>query len=125
MLCACGDDRVHSYSFGPYSLAPGQEVTEQCVSVTLHNERTMYINSVEFTSTTGFHHSNWFYVGQNVYGGEDGTWPCAERQYSEAVAGTLGGVLFAQSTQSPHEIQQFADGVAIVIPDHSKIVAGT
>jgi hypothetical protein len=60
-----------------------------------------------------------------MYGGPDGDWRCSDRQFDEAVAGIQGGVLFAQSTQAQHEVQAFDDGVAIVIPARSKIVAGT
>jgi Copper type II ascorbate-dependent monooxygenase, C-terminal domain len=114
-----------TFTFGPYHLAPSQEITDQCVSATLHNETELAINAVELTTATGFHHSNWFFVPDNRYDGPDGTWPCSDRMFDQANAGTAGGVLFAQSTQSPHEIQQFPKGVAIVIPPHSRIVATT
>ena len=38
-------------------------------------------------------------------------------------AAIFGGVLFAQSTQAPHEIQRFPEGVVLKIPAHSKIVS--
>ena len=113
------------FLFGPYALAPGQELTDQCVSQTLGNEEAVYLNSVELTTGAGFHHTNWFWVPDYMFPGDDGTWSCKGRGYSEAVAGIKGGVVFAQSTQSPHEIQQFPAGVAVKIPPHSKLVAGT
>ena len=114
-----------TFTFGPYHLTPSQEITDQCVSATLHNETELYINSVELTTATGFHHSNWFFVTGNLYDGPDGTWDCASRSFDQANAATHGGVLFAQSTQSPHEVQKFPDGVALVIPPHARIVATT
>lgn len=114
-----------TFTFGPYHLAAAQEITDQCVSATLHNDTELAINAVELATATGFHHSNWFFVPDNRYDGPDGTWPCSDRMFDQANAGTAGGVLFAQSTQSPHEIQQFPEGVAIVIPPHSRIVATT
>jgi len=114
-----------TFTFGPYHLQPAQEITDQCVSATLDNEDTLAINAVELMTATGFHHSNWFFVPESFYGGPDGTWPCSDRQFDQANAATAGGVLFAQSTQSPHEVQAFPPGVAIMIPPHSKIVATT
>jgi hypothetical protein len=128
LASACGQDTTdpsRSFPFGPYSLAPGQEVTDQCVSVTLHNDAPIYVNQVELTTGPGFHHSNWFYVPEFVAPGADGTWKCADRNFLDVVAGVQGGVLFAQSTQSTHEIQAFAPGVAIKIPAHSRIVGDT
>lgn len=129
-LAACGgDDGVSvgttTYEFGPYALAAGQEITNQCVSVKLGNEQPLYVNSVELTTGPGFHHSNWFWVPDNLFDGADGTWNCDSRQYDEAIAGFQGGVLYAQSTQATHEIQAFPPGVAILIPAHSRILAGT
>jgi hypothetical protein len=130
LLCGCGGGEAsappaQTLEFGPFELAPGQEITSQCVSATLDNDEPLFINSVELTTGPGFHHSNWFWVPESRFGGPDGAWRCGERNYDEAVAGIEGGVLFAQSTQAPHEIQQFDPGVAIVIPPRSKIVAGT
>lgn len=130
-VAACGTDgapdpyATRTFELGPYPLAPGQEVTTQCVSVTLHNDEPLYINQVELTTGPGFHHSNWFWVPENLFAGEDGTWTCADRNYRGEAAGLFGGILFAQSTQSPHEIQKFADGVGIKIPPHSKLIADT
>jgi len=127
-LVACGDPPApppQTIEFGPYTLVPGQEITGQCVSMKLANEQPLYINAVELTTGPGFHHSNWFWVPEDAFPGADGTWRCDDRGYDEAVAGLLGGVLFAQSTQAQHEIQQFPDGAATVVPPHSKVLAGT
>jgi len=132
LLAACGGDATsslqpgtHTFEFGPYALAPGQEINSQCVSVTLDNDAPLYVNKVELTTSTGFHHSNWFWVPDHLFDGADGTWNCDERSYDEASAGFQGGVLYAQSTQATHEIQEFPPGVAILIPPRSRIVAGT
>jgi hypothetical protein len=130
VLAACGSDPAtapepRTFEFGPYPLTAGQEINNQCVSAALDNDEPLYINSVELTTGPGFHHSNWFWVPDNVFAGPDGTWKCDDRQYDEANAGIYGGVLFAQSTQAQHEVQTFPEGAAIVIPPHSRIVAGT
>jgi hypothetical protein len=127
-LAACGgssDPEPRTFAFGPYTLAPGEEIIDQCVSATLHNDEPLYINAVELTTGPGFHHSNWFWVPDTTFVGEDGTWRCGDRQYDEATAGLQGGVLFAQSTQAQHEIQAFPAGAATVVPPHSRILAGT
>jgi hypothetical protein len=123
--CAADDPLApRTYSFGPYSLEPGAEITDDCVSVTLDNDEPIYVNQVELTTGPGFHHSNWFWVPDNQFTGPDGTWSCNERHYSEGAAGLFGAVVFAQSTQALHEIQAFPSGAATKIPPHSKLVAG-
>ena len=114
-----------TFEFGPYALAPGQEINNQCVSATLDNDTPIYVTSVELTTGSGFHHSNWFWVPEDMFDGPDGTWKCGERGYDESIAGLNGGVVFAQSTQATHEVQQFPTGVGVVIPARSRIVAGT
>ena len=127
---ACASDTAavdptaqQTYEFGPFDLTPGQEVTRTCVQISLHNEETMFVNSVELTTGPGFHHSNWFWVPETTFAGDDGTWNCNDRNFNEPAAAVFGGVLFAQSTQSPHEIQQFPAGVVIKVPPHAKIVS--
>jgi hypothetical protein len=125
---ACGTDpdptAPLTLSFGPYTLNPGQELTDTCVSTTLHNDQPIYINSVELQAATGIHHSNWFWVPEFMYPGSDGQWSCTERGFNEGIAGLKGGVLFAMSTQATHETQAFPAGAVIKVPPHSKIVAG-
>ena len=125
-LVACGSQSSSSLSFefGPFPIDSGQEIVGECVQVTLNNEAPIYVNAVELSTGTGFHHSNWFWVPEYVFPGDDGTYNCADRSFNEPVAGTLGGVVFAQSTQSTHEIQSFPTGVAVKIPPHAKLVAG-
>ena len=123
-LAACAsDDPPGLYHFGPFEVAAHQEVTKSCVQISLHNPEAIYVSSVELTTGPGFHHSNWLFVPDTAFPGDDGTFPCADRGYNEAVAAALGGVLFAQSTQSPHEVQAFPAGVAIPIPPQSKVIA--
>lgn len=118
-----------SYSFGPFTIAPSQEVSDQCIQITLHNDAPIYVNQVELTTGPGFHHSNWFYVPENKFvdvntgDNSDTTFKCDDRNYTEPAAALFGGVLFAQSTQAPHEVQGFPAGVAIKIPPHSKLFA--
>jgi len=123
--CAADDPLApRTYSFGPYPLEPGVEITDDCVSITLHNSDPIYVNQVELTTSTGFHHSNWFWVPETQFAGPDGTWSCDERRYSELSAGVFGAVVFAQSTQALHEIQAFPAGAATKIPPRAKLVAG-
>jgi hypothetical protein len=131
LAAACGggtsdpadDTSPKSYAFGPYTVAAGEEVVSNCVQITLHNDADVYVNSVELTTGPGFHHSNWFYVPEADFFGDDGTFPCDSRNFSEPSAAIFGGVLFAQSTQTPHEIQAFPPGVAVRVPAHSKLFA--
>ena len=111
-----------SHTFGPFDLEPGEDNSSLCESWTLGNEETLYVNAVHLTAKQGFHHSNWFHVPEEEYAGDDGSWPCEERGFSEPIAAAVGGVLFAQSTQALEETQQFPDGVVIPVPPRSKIV---
>jgi len=123
-VCACSDPyAVQTYEFGPYSIHPDEDITDQCVQITLHNEEPVYVNAVELTTGPGFHHSNWFYVPEHVFPGEDGTYTCDDRSFNLGTAAIYGGVLFAQSTQSTHEIQSFPPGLAIKLPPKSKLVS--
>lgn len=109
--------------FGPFEVGPGEEVTTQCVQITLHNEQDLFINSIDLATGPGFHHSNWFYIPENTFRGEDGTYTCTDRDFSEPVAALFGGVLFAQSTQHERELQHFPEGVVIRVPARSKLVS--
>lgn len=125
-LAACSSPdplAPQTHAFGPITVEPNSEDTSKCVTITLHNEEPLYINQVELTTGPGFHHSNWLFVPEYSFAGPDGVWTCEERSYDQVAAGLLGGVFFAQSTQTPHEIQQFPDGVALKVPPKSKLVA--
>jgi hypothetical protein len=127
--CSSADEEVPIlppslvHTFGPFELAVGEEVTDRCVSWTVHNPDTIYVNAVEMTAGVGFHHSNWFYVPEDRFDGPDGVWPCEERGFNEAIAAGSGGVLYAQSTQSTHEVQQFPEGAALAVPPGSRVIA--
>lgn len=121
--CTGSEERVHSFDFGPYAIAPQQEMTQSCIQLSLQNDEPLWIHEVELTTGAGFHHSNWLFVPEDVFPGPDGTFSCKERGYSEVIAAGAGGVLFAQSTQSPHEVQTFLPGAAVRVPARSKLVA--
>lgn len=137
VLAACGTDAevplstTHSYPFGTFTVAPNQEVLDQCVQITLNNDHDIYVNAVELIGADGFHHSNWDFVpAENPKTGVLGLWPgpdgeftCADRGFDQAAGAARGGTLFAQSTQSPQETQEFPEGVAIKIPAYSKLVS--
>ena len=119
-----GDPPPLAHRLGAYQLGPGEEISDRCVSWTLDNDQPIFVNQVGLATGTGFHHSNWFWVPEGSYSGDDGTWRCSDRGYDEALAAAMGGVLFAQSTQSVNEVQAFPPGDVIAIPPRSKIVAG-
>jgi hypothetical protein len=124
VACTASDPyAVQTYAFGPFSLQSGEEVTDRCVQITLHNAQDLYVNTVELTTGAGFHHSNWYFVPELLFAGPDGAYRCADRNFDQAAAAARGGVLFAQSTQAPHDVQAFPDGVAVRVPAHAKLVA--
>src|SRR5512134_137659 len=85
-LAACaGDDGQHTYPFGPFEIANNQEVTGSCAQISLNNPDAAYVTSVELTTGPGFHHSNWFFVPETVFYGDDGTFDCSERSFNEAI----------------------------------------
>ena len=113
-----------THDFGLYELGPGEEVASQCVSWTLNNDEAVWVNAVTISNTGAYHHSNWFVVPEDLYAGEDGYWRCRDRDFSELGAAVAGTVLFAQSTQSRLETQQFAPGAVIKVPPRHTVVAG-
>jgi len=134
VLAACGTDAevssVHSYSFGPFDVAPSEEVSDLCVQITLGNDADWYVNKVELATGGGFHHSNWDFVPAEdpahgvvgVFPGPDGVFKCADRNFDQAIGALKGGTLFAQSTQAADDVQEFVEGAALRIPKHSKLV---
>ena len=126
-----GPDEPRTYEFGPYTVAPDQEISDQCVQITMNNDTALFVNDVELTTGPGFHHSNWFFVPASdsstgvlgPFDGPDGTFTCADRGFDQAVAALKGGVLFAQSTQSEQTDQKFPAGAVVKIPAHSKLMA--
>ncbi|MGE5185029.1 MAG: hypothetical protein ACM31C_23330 [Acidobacteriota bacterium] len=137
LLASCGTDqevplaRVQSYPFGTFTIAANQEISDQCVQITLNNDEDIYVNAVQLTGAGGFHHSNWDFVpagdpktgALGLWPGPDGEFTCADRGFDQAIGAQKGGTLFAQSTQAVEEVQQFPEGVALKIPAHSKLVS--
>jgi len=111
-----------TYKFGPFTIAPGEEVTGRCVQIDLHNASDLYVNTIDLETGPGFHHSNWFFVPEHFYADQPGTFDCDETAIT-VTAAINGGVLFAQSTQLAQQTQAFPEGVAIHIPPHSKLLA--
>ena len=105
------------------TLRAGEEITRRCFSWDLGNETELWVNRIRFETTRGLHHSNWFFVRGPTYEGEEGIWPCRDRDFDTVAAAVSGGVLFAQSTQAAGESQAFPEGAALRIPPRARIVA--
>jgi hypothetical protein len=121
-----------SHTYDALSLDVASEISGTCQTWVLGNEEPLYVTRVRQTNDGGWHHSNWFFVPEEVYRpnpeaeGPDatieGTWPCRDRNFREYIAAAAGGVFFAQSTQALGEQQAFPAGAALEIPPHSAIV---
>lgn len=116
---------VIAHEFDTFDVEPGYEKDGLCQSWTLNNETDLWVNAVAFDNDGAWHHSNWLFVPDWKFDGPDGSWDCSEREYSELNAAMVGGVLFAQGTQSRAETQQFPERVAIRLPPHTRIIGGT
>jgi hypothetical protein len=114
-----------SHTFAELTVAAGEERTGLCQSWTVGNDEPLFVNRVLATNTGGLHHSNWIWVDETSYPGPDGSWPCAERGFEQILAGAVGGVFFAQSTQSRSDTQAFPDGVAFEMPARVRIIGDT
>jgi len=112
-----------AHDFGTTVLAPYQEIGDQCMSWTLDNAETLLVNSVSTANDGWFHHSNWFWVPDDWWELPDGYWDCSDLAFTELGAALVGGVLYAQSTQTNAETQAFVDGAAIEIPPNARIIA--
>lgn len=125
---ACGTDGVGGtdvweHRFPTLEVPAGGELNFVCQSWTLDNDEPLYVNATTVTGGPGWHHTEWLYADENDFAGPDGTWDCAERGFELVSAGISGGVLFAPSPELEVASQAFGEGVAIVIPPRSKIVA--
>mgnify|MGYP002885729487 CR=1 FL=1 len=109
--------------FDNFDLTPFEE-TQPCVTWTLNNEKSLYVNTVTLSNRGAFHHSNWFVVPEDMYSGPDGFFDCDDRGFDELSSAVSGAVLFAQSTQSILEAQDLPEGVVIKIPPRHRVVAG-
>jgi hypothetical protein len=124
-----------SHTYDPQMLDVGEERSDICQSWVLGNEEPIYVKKVRQSNEGGWHHSNWFFVPENMYppnakvegpdAALEGTWDCDARLFREYYAAAAGGVFFAQSTQALEELQAFPDGAALEIPRRSVIVGST
>jgi hypothetical protein len=111
-----------AHTFPDLTVGAGAELIGTCQSWTLGNDQPVYVNRVVSSNDGGFHHSNWIWVDDTSYDGPDGTWQCADRGFDQILAGAVGGVFFAQSTQARHDTQAFPEGVAFEMPAHARII---
>src|SRR5215213_3837975 len=88
------------HDFGLTTIKAGEERTDSCFTYKLDNPTDLLINTVELENDGAFHHSNWFFVPEKSYATEESLVRCHDIGFSEIGAALLGGVLFAQSTQS-------------------------
>jgi hypothetical protein len=93
------------------------------MSWTLHNPEPLWVNSVATANDGFFHHANWFWVPDFLWDQPDGFWDCTDFGFNELGAAIAGGVLYAQSTQTDVEIQQFLPGAAVRLEANSRVIA--
>lgn len=111
-----------SHEFPLLTVEARAEIPNQCMSWTLNNDEPIWVNTVASSNEGAFHHSNWVYVPDTAYEGPDGNWPCDERGFDQVGAAAMGGVFFAQSTQSRTDEQRFPDGVAFQVPARARVI---
>ncbi|MGB5810650.1 MAG: hypothetical protein WBG86_08980 [Polyangiales bacterium] len=128
LLIGCGDAGTSSdgsslsHTFEALDIESGAEMLDVCQSWTLDNDEPLYVARIEQSNDGAWHHSNWYFVPEELYDGPDGTWPCGERGFTQLGATNAGGVFFAQSTQTFDEAQAFAEGAVVEIPPRSTVV---
>jgi len=111
-----------THTFEPIDIDVAEEVSGVCQSWSLDNDDAMFIAKIRQRNDGAWHHSNWYFVPEDVFPGPDGTWDCSERGFDTVNAALSGGVFFAQSTQALTELQAFPEGAAIEIPPRHKLV---
>ncbi len=121
-LCEAIGGTAMKHEFAEFTTSAGEEILGLCQSWTLGNETDIWVNTVELQQDALSHHSNWTFSPEDEFPGEDGVWPCDERDYDQLTAAVAGGVIYAQSTQAVREVQKFPDGAAVRIPAHSRII---
>ena len=123
-LAACSQQHEQSllFEFPVLQVAPGQQLVSVCQSVSLDNDEPIPVNKVTMDAGPAWHHANWYYVPEDRFEGPDGTWNCSDRAFETLTGGLWGGVIYAMSTQTRHEVQAFQPGAAVVIPPRSKLV---
>ena len=105
------------------TLEPGGERLLVCQSFPLHNDDWLFVEGVTFNAT-GVHHSNWFVTPEDAYPGPPGAADCSESGVGvfSNEAPTSGGLMFSQSPEAANETQAFAEGAAIAVAPHSKVM---
>lgn len=111
-----------AHSFDTVRVEAGEEKTWICQAWHLDNEVPLYVKEVRAANGGAVHHSNWFAVPRTAFRAPEGTWGCDEANFNELVAGVVGTVFFAQSTQATAETQRFPEGTTLMIPPHSVII---
>ncbi|MFT3764059.1 MAG: hypothetical protein QM820_00820 [Minicystis sp.] len=112
-----------SHTFPDQEVQPGEEQLGACRSWTLGNEAELWVNAVELTQTEDSHHSNWVFVPEESFDGPDGIWSCKDRGFDFWLGVQSGGLIYAQSTQTAHEVQRFPAGAAVRIPPRARIIS--
>jgi hypothetical protein len=120
--CEAIGGTAYTNQFADFTVKSGEEVKGLCQSWTLNNAEELWVNAVELTQDVQSHHSNWTFVPDDKFAGDDGVWPCKDRGYTQLEAALYGGVVYAQSTQAAQEVQKFPNGAAVRIPPYSRIV---
>jgi len=59
----------------------GQEIIGLCQSWTLNNPTELWVSNVTMDNGGAYHHSNWFFVPDNLYSVPDGAWNCADENF--------------------------------------------
>jgi hypothetical protein len=118
------DDMVPSmtHTFDAIDIDVAEEKSGVCQSWTLDNDEPLLVSRIRQRNDGAWHHSNWYFVPEDVFEGPDGTWDCESRGFDTVGAGLAGGVFFAQSTQALTEVQAFPAGAAIEVPPRHKLV---
>ena len=123
----CGDgasvddfEATLEHTFEPITVESGTD-DYWCQSWTLDNDEPLYVNKVRQRNDGSWHHSNWYFLPEGSFG-EDGTWRCGDREFTQARAVVIGGAIFAQSTQAFEETQAFPPETVIVVPPRSMII---
>ena len=111
-----------THTFEAIDIDVNDEVSGVCQSWTLGNDESWFVSKVRQRNDGAWHHSNWFFVPEDVFEGPDGTWNCEDRGFDTVNAALAGGVFFAQSTQALTELQAFPEGAAFEIPPGYKLV---
>ena len=69
------------------------------------------MNAVEMRADPGWHHSNWMFVPEVRFRGDDGTWDCDEREFNEVSAALSGGGTVGRAYEAAAARRQDWSGV--------------